>query len=83
MCVEFRNGLTLSAVVLFDDLHHASAGGDGVGCDFMESAELVGAAMQQVGVRLHLVLLVQRFRQLLLLLAQKITHLNVLLDINF
>ena len=48
--VQPGNGLTLGPLVFLDDLLHAGAGGKGVGGYFVEGADLVGAAVEQVGV---------------------------------
>lgn len=73
--VQVGNGLALAELVLLDDLLHAGAAGQRVGGYLVESAELVAGAVQQMGMGLELVLAVQGFGQLLLTLAQKITHL--------
>jgi len=53
MCVQFGDGLTFSALVLIYDFLHPVAARQRIGGNFMESAELVGGAMQQIRMGFH------------------------------
>lgn len=74
MGLKSRDGGALGETVLMDDLGNAMAVGDRVSRQFMQQAELVGLAMQQVGMGFDLVLSTEGVGQLLLVLAEEVAH---------
>ena len=74
VAAQAGDGFAAGAAVLLDGLVDLGRFQGRVRGDFVESAEVVGAPVQEVRVRLQLVLLLQRGRQRLLSGRQVTAH---------